>query len=92
MLKTPCSRLFYTRYEESVKVCYLHMYNENIQQNSPGAEPCVTEEFHISPRFSPAFFYRDAMCCTSSVSIMHSALFYCSLCASSAQPWENIRY
>ena len=34
-------------------------------------ESCVTEEFHISPRTSPAFFHRDAMCCTSFVSIMH---------------------
>ena len=79
-------------HEESVKVYHLHMYIGNIQQNSLGAESCVTEEFHISPQFSPAFFHHDAMCCTSSVSIMHSALFFCSLCASSAQLWENIRY
>ena len=43
--------------EESVKVYHLHMYNENIQQNSLiCVESCVTEEFHMSPRFSPAFF------------------------------------
>ena len=58
------------------------MYNGNIQQNSLlCAESCVTEEFHTSPRFSPAFFHRDAMCCTSFVTIMHQALFFCSLCA-----------
>ena len=39
-------------YEESVKVYHLHMYNGNIQQNSLCVESCVTEEFHISPRFS----------------------------------------
>ena len=54
-------------HEESVKVYHLHMYNGNIQQNSLGAESCVTEEFHISSRLSPAFFHPDAMCCTSSV-------------------------
>ena len=43
-------------HEESVKVYHLHMYNGIIQQNSLGAESCVTEEFHISPWFSPAFF------------------------------------
>ena len=58
-------------HEESVKVYHLHMYNGNIQQNSLCVESCVTEEFGISPRFSPAFFHRDAMCCTSFVSIMH---------------------
>ena len=59
-----------TVHEESVKV-YLHMYNVSIQQNSLCAESCVTKEFHIAPWFSPAFFQRDAMCCTSFVSIMH---------------------
>ena len=49
--------VFETVDEESVKVYNLHMYNENIQQNSLlCVESCVTEEFHISPRFSPAFF------------------------------------
>ena len=68
-------------HEESVKVYYLHMYNGNIQQNPLCAESCVTKEFPISPRFSPAFFHRDSMCCTSFVSIMHQALFSSSLCA-----------
>ena len=68
-------------HEESVKVYDLHMYNGNIQQNSLCVESCVTEKFHTSPRFSPAFFHRDRMCCTSFVSIMHSVLFFCSLCA-----------
>ena len=58
-------------HEESVKVYHLPMYNGDIQQNSLCVESCVTEEFHISPRFSPAFFHRDAMCCTPFVSIMH---------------------
>ena len=39
-------------HEESVKVYHLHVYNGNIQQNSLCVESCVTEEFHISPRFS----------------------------------------
>ena len=39
-------------HEESVKVYHLHMYNGNIQQNSLCVESSVTEEFHISPRFS----------------------------------------
>ena len=39
-------------HEESVKVYHLHLYNGNIQQNSLCVESCVTEEFHISPRFS----------------------------------------
>ena len=44
---------------ESVKV-YPHMYNGNVQQNPLCVEPCVTKEFFMSPRFSPAFFYPDA--------------------------------
>ena len=58
-------------HEESVKAYRIHMYNGNIQHNSLCVESCATEEFHSSPRFSPAFFHRDAMCCTSFVSIMH---------------------
>ena len=60
-------------HEESVKVYHLdlHMYNGNIQQNSLCVEFCVTDEFDISPRSSPAFFHRDAICCRSSVIIMH---------------------
>ena len=65
--------VFEVDHEESVKVYHLdlYMYNGSIQQNSLCVESCVTEEFHISPRFSPAFFHRDAMCCTSFVSVMH---------------------
>ena len=44
--------MFEIVYEESVKVDHLHMYDGNIQQNSLCVESCVTEEFHISPRFS----------------------------------------
>ena len=54
--------MFEIVHEESVKAYHLHMYNGNIQQNSLCAEFCVSKEFHISPRFSPAFFRRDAMC------------------------------
>ena len=52
-------------HEESVKVYHLPMYNGNIQQNSLCVESCVTEEFHISPRFSPAFF-------SSRCSVLHA--------------------
>ena len=67
------SPVFEIVHEESVKVYHLdlHKYTGNIQQNSLCVESCVTEEFDISPRYSPAFFHRDAMCCTSFVSIMH---------------------
>ena len=34
--------------------CY--MYNGNVQQNPLLVEPCVTEDFYISPRFSPMIF------------------------------------
>ena len=47
--------LFEIGHEESVKVYHLHMYNGNIQQNPLYTEPCVTKEFTISSRFSPAF-------------------------------------
>ena len=37
------------------------LYNGNVQQNPLCAASCVTKDtIHISPRFSPAFFYRDA--------------------------------
>ena len=36
------------------------LFNGNVQQNPLYAASCVTTDFHISPRFSPAFFYRDA--------------------------------
>ena len=77
--------MFEIVHEESVKVYHLHMtymYNGNTQQNPLlCVESCVTKEFPISPRFSPVFFRRDAMCCTPFVSTMHQALFFCSLCA-----------
>ena len=67
-------------HEESVKVYHLHMYNWNIQQNPLCVESCVTKEFPISPRFSPACFHRDA------ISLRHSFSF-------GTDVWlENIRY
>ena len=48
-------------HEENVKVYHLHIYNGNIHQNPLRAEPCVTKEFPISPRFSVAFFHCDAL-------------------------------
>ena len=47
-------------HDESVKV-YPHMYNGNVQQNPLCVESCVTKEFFMSPRFSPALFYPDAI-------------------------------
>ena len=35
------------------------MYNGNVQQN-PYVQHPVTKNLHISPRFSPTIFYRDA--------------------------------
>ena len=54
------SPVFEIVHEESVKVYHLHMYSGNIQQNSLCVEFFVTKELSISPRFSPAFFHRDA--------------------------------
>ena len=62
-------------HQESVKVYHLHICTTGIFNRTLCVESCVTEEFHISPRFSPAFFRRDAMCCTSFLSII------CPLCA-----------
>ena len=37
------------------------MYNHgNVQQNPLCAAFCVTKDLHISPRFSPTIFHRDA--------------------------------
>ena len=36
------------------------LLNGNLQQNPLCAASCVTKDIRISPRFSPAFFYRDA--------------------------------
>ena len=51
--------VFEVVHTESVKV-YPHMYNVYVQQNPLCVEYCVTKDFSISPRFSPAFFYPDA--------------------------------
>ena len=45
--------------EESVEV-YLHMHNENVQQNPPCVGSCVTKEISISPQLSPTMFDPDA--------------------------------
>ena len=50
---------FGTVRQESVKV-YLHINNENVQQNPLCVESCVTNEFSISPRLSPTMFDPDA--------------------------------
>ena len=43
-------------HDKSVKA-YLHnMYNGNVQQNPLCVEPCLTDDFSISPRFSPMIF------------------------------------
>ena len=55
----PQNPVFEVVHDESVKV-YPHMYNGNVQQNPLCVESCVTKEFSMSPRFSPAFFYPDA--------------------------------
>ena len=47
-------------HDESMKV-YLHMYNEDVQQNPLCVESCVTKEFSISPQFSPTIFAPDAI-------------------------------
>ena len=36
------------------------LFNGKVQRNPLCAASCVTKDIHISPRFSPAFFYRDA--------------------------------
>ena len=36
------------------------LINGNVQQNPLCAASCVTKDVNIFPRFSPAFFYRDA--------------------------------
>ena len=52
MRRKPCVRNCSRKHEG--------LYNGNIQQNPLWAASCVTKDIHISPRFSPAFFYRDA--------------------------------
>ena len=51
------SKLFMMRAWRSI---YTYMYNGNVQQNPLCVEPYVTEEFSISPRFSPIIFYPHA--------------------------------
>ena len=51
MHKKPCARNCSRKREG--------LYNGNAQQNPLCAASCVTKDIHISPRFSPAFFYRD---------------------------------
>ena len=58
-------------HEETVKVSIMYTCTTGLFNRTLCVESCVTEEFHISPRFSPVFFHRDAMCCASFVSIMH---------------------
>ena len=36
------------------------LFNGKVQQKPSCAASCVTKDIHISPRFAPAFFYRDA--------------------------------
>ena len=50
--------MFEIVHDESVKV-YLHMYNENVQQNPLCVESCVTEDFfHLSPVLAYDFLSR----------------------------------
>ena len=51
-------------HEESVKVYHLHIHVQREYSAEPSSlcvESSVTKEFPISPRFSPAFFHRDAI-------------------------------
>ena len=57
MRRTLCSKLFMMR---AWRPIYTYMYNGNVQQNPLWVESCVTEEFYISPRFSPTIFDPDA--------------------------------
>ena len=51
--------------QESVKVCTKGMFSRTIYAQHP-----VTENLHISPRFSPSIFYRDA----NSVLLLYTAV------------------
>ena len=55
MRKTLCSKLLMKKARRSI-IYQVHMYNGNIQKHPLCVEPCVTKEFPVSPRFSPAFF------------------------------------
>ena len=52
----PCVQIVH---DGSVKV-YLHMYNGNVQQNPLCLKSCATQDFYISPWFSPTIFEPDA--------------------------------
>ena len=52
--------MFEIVHDESVNVYPHIMYNGNVQHNPLCVESCVTKEFSMSPRFSPALVYPDA--------------------------------
>ena len=52
MRRKPCVRKCSRKRED--------LFNGNVQQNPLCAASCVTKDIHISPRFSPVFFHRDA--------------------------------
>ena len=58
-----CTAVDSTRRKPCVRNCSRDregLFNGKVQQNPLCAASCVTKDIHISPRFSPAFFYRDA--------------------------------
>ena len=72
--------MFEIVYEESVKIYHLHMHNGNIQQTSLCVESCVTEEFHISPRFSLHLRLPAAVAELAVYAVIMQAPSFCSLC------------
>ena len=56
----PCARICSSAEKRECLSTHTHMYNRNVQQNPLCAASCVTKDLHISPRFSPTNFYRDA--------------------------------
>ena len=58
-----CTAVNSMRRKPCVRICSRKregLFNGKVQQNPLCAASCVTKDIHISPRFSPAFFYRDA--------------------------------
>ena len=59
-----CTRVDSMRRKSCVRMLFKGkregLFNGNVQQNPLCAASCVTKDINISPRFSPAFFYRDA--------------------------------
>ena len=58
-----CTAVDYMRRKPCVRNCSRKregLFNGNVQQNPLCAASCVTKDIHISPRVSPAFFYRNA--------------------------------